>query len=413
MNSIGKWLMAGLFLCFIFGFGGWLFISEDRAMSEWENRTLAQAPSFNLKAVANGDFMKNYEAYVTDQFPLRDQWMQAYFKTEQITNQTYVFDYHETDDHYILIKPILEYNEEHHLLSADAMNRLADYVVGLGAEPYFFYLPSRLLALEDMYPIYIDRGVIGEANELFYSNITNDKLTKVHMLEDWKQKYSLDELKTRYYQTDHHWNEEGALDGYGEIHEMLRKTSSHFHDEPFNRDNYEKICAENGQSFLGSYNVQLYNLITEHSDTACHYVSKNADHSAFEIYFGEIGATDPQPVESFFGTKISDDIASTPTLRYADIFAGDYPIVNIVNKARAAEDTHAVIIKDSFVNAITMLLAENYSQTTFVDVRHLNGQTLYDYLEKAEADTVMIMYNNGRLLLELYNFDGAYTGLIE
>ena len=107
------------------------------------------------------------------------------------------------------------------------------------------------------------------------------------------------------------------------------------------------------------------------------------------------------------------DISTTPELRYADIFAGDYPVVNIVNKARAAEDTHAILIKDSFVNAITMLLAENYAQTTFIDIRHLKDQTLYDYLADTDADTVMVMYNNGRLLLELYNFDGGFTGMIE
>lgn len=413
MNSIGKWLMAGLFLCFIYGFGGWLFVSEDRAISEWENRTLAQKPSISLTDIASGDFMKNYEAYVTDQFPLRDKWMQAYFKTEQLTNQTYVFNYHETDDHYILIEPIQEYDEEHHLLAADAMNRLADYVVELGAEPYFFYLPSRLLALEDMYPDYIDRGVVGEANELFYSHITNDKLTKVHMLDEWQEKYSFDELKTRYYQTDHHWNEEGALDGYGDIHEILRKTSSHFHDEPFNRDNYEKVCAPNNQPFLGSYNIQLYNLITKHSDVACHYVSKNVDQSTFDIYFGEVGATEPLTVASFFGTKMNDDVSTTPKLRYGDIFTGDYPLINVVNKARAADNTHAVIIKDSYTNAISMMLAENYSQTTFVDIRHMKDQTFYDYLAKADADVVMVMYNNCRLLLELYNFDGTYTDLIK
>ena len=413
MNAIGKWLMMGMFLCFIFGLGGWLFISEDRAISEWENRTLTEKPSLNFNDIANGEFMKKYESYVTDQFPLRDKWMQAYLKIERLTNQTFVFNYYETPDHYILIKPIQEVNEEHYLLSADAMNRLADYIVKLGAEPYFFFLPSRLLALENMYPSYINRGVIGEANDLFYQHITNDKLIKVQMLHEWQGKYSFDELKLRYYQTDHHWNEEGALDGYGDIHEMLRRTSSYFSSGAFNRNNYEKICATNHQPFLGSYNIQLYNTVTQHNDKACHYVSKNVNNETFDIYFGEIGIVDAVLVESFFGTKMNASITKTPMLRYADIFTGDYPIVNVVNKARANEETHAIIIKDSYVNAITMMLAENYTQTTFIDIRHFNDQTLYEYLADADADTVMVLYNSGQLSLQLYNFDGGFTDLIE
>lgn len=39
-----------------------------------ENRTLQQRPALTLSSVLDGSYMEDVEAYVQDQFPLRDQW---------------------------------------------------------------------------------------------------------------------------------------------------------------------------------------------------------------------------------------------------------------------------------------------------------------------------------------------------
>ena len=42
-------------------------LTPDRDFSQVENRTLAQRPALTVKALASGDFMADYERYVTGQ----------------------------------------------------------------------------------------------------------------------------------------------------------------------------------------------------------------------------------------------------------------------------------------------------------------------------------------------------------
>ena len=65
-----------LFCLFIFGFGIALLLSPGRDFSEQENRYLAQFKAPTPATLRSGEFMEDFEDYVTDQFPLRDQWIQ-------------------------------------------------------------------------------------------------------------------------------------------------------------------------------------------------------------------------------------------------------------------------------------------------------------------------------------------------
>ena len=64
-----------LFCLFLFGFGIALLVLPDREFSEQENRYLTQfkAPTLDSVFGENGQFMADFEKYVNDQFPLRDQ----------------------------------------------------------------------------------------------------------------------------------------------------------------------------------------------------------------------------------------------------------------------------------------------------------------------------------------------------
>lgn len=50
-------------------------VKADRLFSETENRILAQRPEWSLENVLNGSYEEKYEAYATDQFVSRDNWV--------------------------------------------------------------------------------------------------------------------------------------------------------------------------------------------------------------------------------------------------------------------------------------------------------------------------------------------------
>ena len=68
-NLIGKIFIIVLFLVLIVN-----VIVPDKEKSELENRTLESRPRFNLTTVLSGDFMEQWEKYLSDQFAGRNTW---------------------------------------------------------------------------------------------------------------------------------------------------------------------------------------------------------------------------------------------------------------------------------------------------------------------------------------------------
>ena len=68
-NLIGKIFIMLLFLVMIINVA-----VPDREESEMENRTLESRPNFNMATILTGDFMEQWENYLSDQFVGRDIW---------------------------------------------------------------------------------------------------------------------------------------------------------------------------------------------------------------------------------------------------------------------------------------------------------------------------------------------------
>ena len=71
-GAIVSIIMIWFFCLVIFGVAGLHFVSKDNSFSESENRVLAQFPKLSVATITDGSFMKDFETYLTDQFPFRD-----------------------------------------------------------------------------------------------------------------------------------------------------------------------------------------------------------------------------------------------------------------------------------------------------------------------------------------------------
>lgn len=73
-----KYIVNIILFCLIIGLlTGFLFISPATEVSEAERRKLQQFPELSFSTLMSGNFMKNFETYMTDQFPLRDAFRKA------------------------------------------------------------------------------------------------------------------------------------------------------------------------------------------------------------------------------------------------------------------------------------------------------------------------------------------------
>ena len=75
MKKLADWLQTGVFLLFLVLGLLLLLLLPDREFSEQENRYLAKPPRFRFTALLSGDFTRDAEDCITDQFPLRDGWI--------------------------------------------------------------------------------------------------------------------------------------------------------------------------------------------------------------------------------------------------------------------------------------------------------------------------------------------------
>ena len=51
------------------------FFDKDKIFSEFENRNLKSKAKFSVEKFINGKFQEEYEEYINDQIPLRDEWI--------------------------------------------------------------------------------------------------------------------------------------------------------------------------------------------------------------------------------------------------------------------------------------------------------------------------------------------------
>ena len=394
------------FIIFIFAFGIYEVVSEDRPVSTWENRSLAQKPELTFSNVVNGEFMSAYETYITDQFPIRDGWLKAHVLIEKYTNQTFINDFHITDDNFV-IKEGLNYQATDNMnVSIKQMNALGETAKNAGSELYYFFLPARVITLAEMYPDFINAGYTEFSKDYVFDGITNENVQKFDLSEQWIKNYSINERKELFYQTDHHWNEKGSLKGYEFIRNTLAEKSNNVQVEPFKAEDYTTACSDQ-LTFLGSYNLQLYKAVTGHHDVPCNNISTVYDYDHdFTIQVGNKESGTVVKASSIYGSKMKDTAGD---INYAQVFMQDMAEITVTNnvKVQAGEESKALIIKDSFANAINLLVAENFAQTSILDIRHFNSKTIEQYIKDNNFDAIIILYNGETIFSSMYNFDGT------
>lgn len=106
-----------------------------------------------------------------------------------------------------------------------------------------------------------------------------------------------------------------------------------------------------------------------------------------------------------FGTQMNN---TEGDILYSQVFMGDKAEIHIMNQAKANDDSKALIIKDSYANAINLLVAENFSSTTILDIRYFNECTIEQYIKDHHFDIILILYNGETFLNNMYNFSDKF-----
>ena len=359
-----KFISIILVFCILIGGASlWLFVKEDGEISEWERRKLQQFPELSYQTLIEGKFMKEFESYVNDQFPLRDTFRRLKAKV--------LFDiYNQKDNNgiYVTEGHASEYDgnvtDEEIALFNDKVNSLYEtYIKDSDCKVYYSIVPDKnyFLAEKNGYPAYDYDYMYSQINKGLSSNISEIVI---------RDKLTVDD----YYTTDTHWKQESIVDIANYIRQQMGMEAVSNYTEKSAGDFYGVYY---GQSALDLEPDEIIYL-------------ENEEIVSSEAYLYENDKTVPVY-----------NLEKLEAVDHYDIFlSGAVSLIKISNPM-GDENKKLVVFRDSFGSSLTPLLMSGYSEITVIDTRYINPIMMSRYIEFTNQDVLFlysaIMVNSSHL----------------
>ena len=351
-----------LFCLFIFGFGLALLILPDREFSEQENRYLTQfeAPTLDSVFGENGQFMVDFEKYVNDQFPLRDQWIQLKAWSERLSgkqenNKVYFGGEGQQTLFAQYTKP------------SDLEQRV-EYVNQLGANVdvpvYFALIPDKSYVWADRLPagapLVDDGSTIRDAQGLVSEDVTFIDLTDALQGDDV------------FYRTDHHWTTMGACQGYWALMSAMNGSCTILESEPtlVSDTFYGTTWSSSGAGWVRP--DEMYTLVPEGGLTGNTTVTRYPS---------------GQPEEGTFYDLSKLEVKD----KYSMFLGGNQGLCVIKNPD--AQGGKLLVIRDSYADSLAPFLSLDYQEVHLFDLRY-NLMSLKQYVVDNDIDQVLVLYSN-------------------
>lgn len=350
-----------LFCLFTFGFGIALILSPSRDFSDQENRYLAQFKAPTLDTLRTGEFMEDFEDYVTDQFPLRDQWIQLKALSERaLGKQENNKVYFDRISGQTLFAHFTKISDEELAQRVGFVNKLGD---NLDVPVYFSLVPDKSWVWADYLPDYApnvdDGSTIERAMALCGENV---RFIDLRGALDYDS----------FYRTDHHWTTMGAMQAYFSLVQDISGGASGdwYHEPELQSDQfYGTTWSAAGASWVKPDSI--YTMIPEGGTRGNITVT---------------GYPEGQPVESSLYHPEKLEVKD----KYAYFLGGNQPLCVIKNPD--AENGKLLVVRDSYSDSLAPFLAEEFQEVHLFDLRY-NNLSLKQYAADNGIDQVLVLYS--------------------
>ena len=341
---------------FLLGMSVFCWAKPADDFSDSERRKLDQLPKLTWNSFVSGDFMKDFEDYTLDQFPLRDS-----FRTIKSVSTFYVF--RQMDNNDIFIKDgyasKVEYpmNESSIDRAAERFKYLYDhYMAGKDMNVYFSIVPDKSYFLAE------PNGYLSLDYEKFIS-LMREKTDFMKYI-DITGELSIED----YYKTDTHWRQEKILDVAAKLAKEMGVTLS---------EQYTEKTLDN--PFYGVYYGQ--SALPLPAETIKYLTNDMLDQCIVTNYdTGRPVSMSVYDMEKAYGKD-----------PYEMFLSGSLALLTIENP-NAKTDKELIVFRDSFGSSIAPLLAEGYAKITLVDIRYIQS-SLLDHFIDFENQDVLFLYS--------------------
>ena len=197
-SLIGKIFILSLFLVLIVN-----LLLPDKEQSEEENRVLETLPAPSLTSVLNGDFMEQWESYMSDQFAGRNLWRSLKVGLDRLGGSRMENGVYIGRDGQLL-EDIAVPDNELFTANINAVKSFANTYSDIPAT--VMLIPDAACILSDSLPAFAS---VEDQRQMF-SMVERGLGDSVKWVDAYStlNKHKAEKL---YYKTDHHWTTQGAF----------------------------------------------------------------------------------------------------------------------------------------------------------------------------------------------------------
>ena len=361
-QKIGKYTVGLTSIFMVLGFLVFHVGMSDRQVSALEQRNLQQIPEFSFEKLSNQEYQSNWQSYLQDQFPWRDQLFQAKVSLEHKLGKQHFSDVWIGEDDMLFQEPT-KLTKEQYDAHLNTMKTIAKnypkldircMLVSNKASIYPEKLPELL-----SYP---DQEAWVQS---FYKDVKNYDIEGIDVTSIL-QKHKDEKM---YYTTDHHWTTKAA---YYAAKEYLQKAVK----KP-EEDHYQDYVVSD--DFIGSL-AKRSGYISDERDVVT--IAANQD-SSFSYVVTYVEEQQKKPT-------VFDSQKAMSENPYEVFFGGNHARIDI--DTTSTHKKSLLVLKDSFANALLPYLLTNYSKITVVDPRYYNDD-IEALIKERKITDVLCLYN--------------------
>lgn len=364
MSKKQNWVVIGLFLVMIFGLTIATLLKPNTEFSEKENRVLAQMPELSAQSYFSGEFAKDYEAYITDQFIFRDQWIRLKTTAERASLKQEVKGIYFADDGYLIEKHQDSFgtstaSNNIRFLSSFMEEMKSEYGEGHATA---MVVPNAVMILKDKLPV-----LAPESDEKEYLETLSAALPQGTWFDSGEvlNQHKEEEI---FYRTDHHWTTLGAYYTY----EAWAKSVGL---SPLSIDDYQVETVS--EDFYGTIEAKVGVKVPADSIQ----IFQPKQEISYRITDGATGEE---------RTDLYDWSYLETRDKYSIFFGGNQPVTQV--EIDNDSDRRLLVIKDSYAHCFLPFTFHDFAQVDFVDLRYFN-ESLREYREKGNYTDILFLYN--------------------
>ena len=361
--------ITALFCAFIGVFLVANAVSPDRTFSEVENRNLEQLPAVDFGTPEklfrdgnffNGQFMRDFETYTTDQFIGRDAWVDLKARTERALGKKENNNVYFADNDTLITR----FDQPAADRVTENLNYVNKFVENVDIPVVFSLIPTQACIWADRLPEGAPNASQTDLMAQAQGAVTG---------ATWADVYTpLMEHKDEdiFYRTDHHWTSLGAYYGLTALAESMglpcpaldSYTDRHVVSEEF----YGTTWSSSGFSWVKPDSMEIF---------------VNAPEALKVTSYPE-----GSPVDG----KLYDFSYLEKKDKYSMFMGGNCPLHEIVTGAEGKPSL--LIIRDSYTDSLIPFLLEDYSEIHVLDLRYYRA-SLKAYIEQYDFDQVLVCYS--------------------